>query len=379
MKKLVLLSLSILVLLGIIGCTKKNTDLHYKRKYTKEIKDARKDLSLFMIENMVPGANVAVSINGELVYSEGLGWASKDLDVPAKRSTKFRIGQVSTIINDAIYLKLVEEGKIDPDTSIQYYYPEFPTKPEGEITPKMLANEISGIRPSVGNEEMNMVNKSIEKGLEIFKDDPLDMPPGQFQINSCFNHNLLGVIMEKATGKKYTDLLNDYVTAPLNMDNTVIDNPFITIKGRADFYEPNIIAQVVNTKFTDLRVNTPSKGLLSNAEDLVKLGSAFLEGDFFSSETRKNLFEPLRLYNQNPSRMVNGWLVFKDNHGRVVYGLQGSVDGGSASVVIYPESKMVIAYACNLSSSLNETPVLLIANAFLGTREGKEQPSSKLK
>jgi len=371
--------MSILVLLGINGCKKTNTELFYKRKYVKEIKDARKDLGFFMVENMVPGANVAVSVNGELVYSEGLGWASKDLDVPAKRSTKFRIGEISTIINDAIYLKLVEEGKINPDTAIQYYYPEFPTKPEGKITLKMLENETSGIRPAAGNEELKMANNSIEKGLDVFKNDPLDMPPGQFQINSCFNHNLLGVIMEKATGTKYADLLKDYVTVPLHMDNTVIDNPYVTIKGRADFYEPNIIAQVVNSTFTDLRVNAPSKGLLSNAEDLIKLGNAFLEGDFFSVETRKNLFEPLRLNNQNTSRMVNGWLVFKDNHDRVVYGLEGSVLGGSAAVVIYPESKMVIAYSCNLSSVLNDSPVFLIANAFLGTREAKDQPRSKHK
>ena len=378
-KKLLLIALTVLIITGINGCKKSNTDIVYKRKYISEIKNARKHVSSYMVQNFIPGANVAVSINGEMVYSEGFGWVSKDLDVRAKRSNKFRIGELSALFTNALYLKLVDDGKINPDSAIQYYYHSFPVKKEGKITSKMLANNISGIRPPQGDEEMKLVNTSIEKGLDLFKNDPLDMSPGEFQIASCYNHNLLGVVLEKATGEKFSNLLKSYLTDTLHMDNTVIDNPFTTIKGRSDFYELNILSQIINSGFYDLRVNAPSKGLLSNAEDLVKLGNAFLEGDYFTEETRTSLFEPLHLYKNNTSRMVNGWLVFKDNFGRTVYGLEGSVAGGSAALVIYPEQKLVIGYACNLSSVLHETPVFLVANKFLSTSDTREQTPSKLK
>lgn len=378
-KRLLLIVLTIMVITMMNGCKKSNTDIVYKRKYISEIKKARKDVSSFMIESRVPGANIAVSIDGELIYSEGFGWASKDLDVRANRSTKFRIGELSTLFTNAVYLKLVDEGKIHPDSAIQKYYPSFPVKKDGKITPKMLANETSGIRPPFGDEEMGLVSTSIEKGLDLFKDDPLDMMPGAFQNTSCFNYNLLGVVLEKATGMKYADVLKNYMTDILEMNSTVVDNPFATIKGRSDFYDPNIIAQVVNTSFYDLRVNAPSKGLLSNSEDMVKLGNAFLEGDYFSDSIRQSMFEPLLLYKNNTSRMVNGWIVYKDNYGRIVYGLQASVAGGSAAILIYPETKLVIGYACNLSSVLHETPVFLVANDFIGTPNTKEQPVSKLK
>ena len=377
--KLSILALAVLVIFGMGGCKKPTTDIYYQRKYINEIKKARKDVSTFMIQDLIPGANVAVSINGELVYSEGIGWASKDLDVRAKRNTKFRIGEVSTLFTNAIYLKLVDEGKINPESSVQYYYPDFPVKEEGTLTLKMLANDISGIRPPFGGEEMGLINTSIEKGLDLFKNDALDFPPGQFQVQSCYNHNLLGVILEKITDQKFPELLKNYLTDTLHMENTVVDNPFSTIKGRSDFYERNVMSQIINCSFYDLRVNAPSKGLLSNAEDLVKLGNAFLEGDYFSETIRPSLFEPLRLYNNNTSRMVNGWQVFKDMYGRKLYGLDGSVVGGTAAVLIYPDQKLVIGYACNLTSALNNSPVFLVANAFLGTPDTNEQPISKLK
>ncbi len=377
-KKWFWLVIPVLVLSGLMSCTKSNTDIVYNRKYIDEIKEARKDLHFHLIQNMVPGANVAVSINNEIVYSEAMGWASKDLEVPAKRSTKFRVADISSLFTNAIYLKMTEEGIINPDSSVQHYFPGFPDK-IAKVTVKMLVNEISGIRPPYADEEMKLVNTSIEKGINLFKDDPLDMPPGEFQIHSSYNHNLLGVVLEKASGKNFATLLKEYVTDTLNLNTTISDNPFATIIGRSDFYESNVLQQVIHTTFYDLRPNAPSKGLLSSAEDLVRLGNAYLEGNFFSEETRQTLFEPLRLYNNNTSRMVNGWFVYRDTFGRTVYSIETSVVGGTAALLIYPEEKLVAAYACNLTSALDETPVFIIANNFVESPDKKEQPRSKLK
>lgn len=362
--------LLLFILFGLSNCKKATTDIYYNKKYIEEIKSARKKVGYHMAQNSIPGASIAVSVDGELVYSEGMGLASKDLEVPVTRDTKFRIGQLSSLFTNVLYQKLVEEGIINPDSSVQYYYPDFPEK-RGKVILSQLANETSGIRPPIGDEELEQMNTSIQAGLKLFKDDPLEMPPGQFQNPSCYNYNLLGAAMEKASGKRFHELLKEYVTDTLNFENTVIDNPFMTIKGRTDFYEPNIIAQVVNSSFYDLRMNAPSIGLLSNADDLVKLGNALLAGDYFTEETRQNLFKPVKLYNDNMSRMVNGWMVFKDNFGNTVYGQEGTVPGGAASVLIYPEHKLVVGFACNLSSSVHDTPAFMVANVFLGT-EGKE-------
>ncbi len=368
MKRYLQLILVVLFLSVLSGCKKSDTDILYKKKYVDQIKQARKDVAFHMAQNFIPGANVAVSIDGELVYSEGMGLASADLDVKATRKTRFRVGEVSSLFTNLLYHKLVEEGILVPDSSVQHYLPEFPEK-KYKLTLFDLANEISGLPPSRDNAELKQLNTSIQQGIDLFKDEPLDIPPGQMQETNCFNYNLLGAVMEKATGKKFRELLPEYLTDTLHLENTVIDNPFITIKGRSDFFEPNIISQVVNARFYDLRVTAPSKGLLSNAEDLVKLGNTLLNGNYLSEETMKDYFEPIKLYNDYPSGMVNGWLVFKDQEGRKAYGREGTVAGGKAAVVIIPEEKMVVGFACNVSSTVTDTPVFQVVNAFLSKNQ----------
>lgn len=356
---------------GLASCKKPQSDIEYSRKYVKEINAARKSILFHMTKNAIPGMNVAVSIDGELVYSEGLGLASKDLDVKATRKTKFRIGEISSLYTNVLYHRLVEDGILKPDSSVHFYYPDFPEK-DHPLKLSHLAHEISGLQPAYDKAEMKQINKSIQQGIDLIKYEPLEFPPGVLQNINCFNYNLLAAVMEKATGKKYRELLNEYLIDTLKLENTVIDHPFITVKGRSDFYETNIVTQVVNSTFYDLRVTAPSKGLLSNAEDLIKLGNAILSDDFLKEETRAHFFDPVPLFNDNPSRMANGWMLLKDINDEPYYGREGTVAGGTAAILIYPKNKMVIAYANNVTSNINDTPVFLIANAFLNKGEVEE-------
>ncbi len=51
-------------------------------------------MSYLMTAN-VPGGSFAVFKDGKLIYSEGLGYASQELEVAATRNTKFRIGKIT--------------------------------------------------------------------------------------------------------------------------------------------------------------------------------------------------------------------------------------------------------------------------------------------
>ena len=149
------------------------------------------------------------------------------------------------------------------------------------------------------------------------------------------------------------------------MQNTLIDNPFITIKGRTNFYDLNFISQVVNATFRDMRYRAPSQGLLSNAEDLVKLGNAMLYSDFISEEIKSKIFANVQLGTGIPAYISNGWVISEDRMGRKYYARTGDVTGGGASIIIYPDEKLVIAGAINLTSRAEDIPLFQIANIFL--------------
>ncbi|MFV0593745.1 MAG: serine hydrolase domain-containing protein [Draconibacterium sp.] len=356
--------LLVIIAFGFTNCQRSKPNIYYQKKYVKEIKQARKEAGFFISRNFIPGSSVAIFLKNELIYSEGFGLASTDLEVPVTRKTKFRIGDLSELYTSALYLKLLDEGLLNEDSAIQKYYPQFPEK-EDTITPKFLAYEIAGIRKPTAEEQLRKgMNTGLERSIDRFKNDPLIVQPGTYQIPSIFNYNLLGVVMEKASGKRFAKLFQEYITDTLHLENTCIDNPFISIKNRSDFFETNLISQVVFGQFYDLRQNAPSEGMLSNAEDLAKLGNDLLHSDYFSG-IRDKIFQNIVLENGQQAGMANAWTTYTDHEERLVYGRQGTVPGGGGSIIIYPEYELIIAFTCNLTASLDETPVFSMALPFL--------------
>ncbi len=371
MKKGIYFILLLVLVFGFTNCKKHTDKIVYNKKYIKEIKAARKNMMVYVARNYIPGASVAVAIDGEIVYSEAMGLASKDLDVEATRETKFRIGELSELFTSFIYMKMIEDGILHPDSSVQHYIPDFPEK-RYKITLKDLAYNCSGIH------EENNVNTenweyftSVKSGLGLFKNDSLLTPPGLYQSPSIYNYNLLGAVMEKATGKYFSKILKEYLTDTLKLTNTVTDNPFRIIKGRTDFFDYNIVSNIIPAKSRDLRYSVPSRGILSNAEDLVKLGNAVLFSDYLSEETKAELFKQIPLYNNIPSRLTNGWLQIESNNGDKLIVRGGKITGGSASILIHPKEKIVIAYTTNLNVEINDTPIFTILDSFFPEKEKK--------
>ncbi|TNF39429.1 MAG: class A beta-lactamase-related serine hydrolase [Bacteroidetes bacterium] len=329
----------------------------------------RKEASMYLMINNIPGGSFAIAKEGKIIYAEALGLASKDLEVPANRKTKFRIGEVSELFTSLMYQIMVEDGMLHPDSSVQHYLPGYPQSvfkdSRQKITISQLVNHSSGIRKS-SDDELNWakLNTTILTGLDLFKNDPLHGIPGWFENQSAFNYNLLGAVMEKVTGKNYPDLLKNYITDTLKLTNTTVDNPFRTITGRTDFYDYSMVSQVINATFRDLRFRAPSEGLLSNAEDLVKLGNAILYSDVIPEKIKMRLFEPVQLMGDFPPTMANGWFLLRNNQGELSYGRAGGVTGGGAVLLIIPDKKLVVAGTVNLTSS-DEIPVFKLIAPFL--------------
>lgn len=351
------------------GCAKKKTDILYDRKYIDQIKEVRKDAVNYLVMGNIPGGSFAISKDGKIIYSEGMGFASKDLEVPVTRTTKFRIGNVSECFTALIYQMMVEKGMLVPDSSVHFYYPDFPNK-QYKLTLDHLAYHTSGIRkPTVTETDWRTVETRLQEGIGLFKNDSLLYPPGMFQETSMFNYNLLGAVMEKSTGKTYSQLLKEFITDTLHLTNTTIDNPLLIIKGRSDFYDLNFVAQLVNATFRDLRFRAPSEGLLSNAEDLVKLGNAMLASPVISESVRESVLEPATLPGERKTVISKGWIAMTDKFGRKFYGRAGGVTGGSAALVVYPDDKLVIAATFNLTDKIGQFPIMEMAQKFLKTPE----------
>jgi serine beta-lactamase-like protein LACTB, mitochondrial len=304
-----------------------------------------------LLSRGVPGLAVAVAVDGRIVYAEGFGYADLEERVPAWPTTKFRIGSISKTFTAAALMQLVEQGKIDLDAPVQKYVPSFPQK-NGTITPRLLAGHLAGIRHYKGDEiVISQHYDSVVESLKIFEYDPLVSPPGTAFHYSSYGFNLLSAVIESASGEKFTSYLQEHVFTPLGLIDTTADQNRSIITQRSRFYDLQKDGADENAPYVDNSYKWASGGLLSTPEDLVRFGSALLHPGFLTGNSLQQLFTSQKTNSGQETGYGIGWFIHKSQSGQPIYEHSGGSVGGTSQLIIYPDTRVVVALTTNLSEA----------------------------
>src|SRR6266487_880069 len=185
----------------------------------------------------IPGFAIAVAVDGRIVWSEAFGFADVEAQRAATPATQFRIGSVSKPLTATAIAQLFELGKLDLDAPVQRYVPTFPVK-SAPITTRLVGGHLAGIRHYQGDEfTLNRRFATVTEGLSIFKDDSLLFPPGTRFSYSSYGFNLLGAVVEGASGEEFLAYMSRHVFKPLKMTATAPDKNDSLIPDRTQFYE----------------------------------------------------------------------------------------------------------------------------------------------
>lgn len=306
----------------------------------------------------IPGLSIAVAVNGKVVWSEGFGLADLENQVHVTPATRFRIASVSKLFTAAAMARAYDQGKLDLDTAVQQYVPDFPRK-EQEITARQLAGHLSGIRhyrrdPDETKDEFfnrKEYYKSVTDGLKVFQNDPLDFPPGTKYGYSSFGYTLLSAVIEGATGQDFVMYMQEQVFDPLNMRSSSADDNKKIISNRTRFYSLDANKKLINAPYIDRSYSWAGGGFLSNSEDLVRFGSAHLYDGFLLEKTRNQMFTSQRTSGDKETGVGFGWRIGKDKAGSTIYFHPGENVGGRSYLMIYPEKKVVVAMLANLTGA----------------------------
>ena len=289
MKKYLLIVLSFSFLWMSISCEKQPSD-KYKiirsSKYRKIINESKKDIGIQMYTNDMQGMAVAVYLKNKLVWSEGMGYANKELNVPVRPNTKFRIGRVSEFVTATLLAQMLETGELDLKTPIKQYYPELPADKDS-INLFHLVSHSAGIRAPTFEETENKGYMTIKKGLSVFINDSLIYRTGHYFFETDFGYDLIGAVMEQKTGSTYNQILKERLTDKLKMETTQIDSPVLIIENRSQCYDRNVVANTVRATTQDNRHRAPSVGILSSAVDIATLMNEYLHPTVLKEETVK--------------------------------------------------------------------------------------------
>lgn len=328
----------------------------------------------FFDENNTPGLSVSVGLQGQLIWSEGYGYADLEQRVPITAGlSKFRIGSVIKPMTADAVAQLYEAGKLDLDAPIQTYVPDFPVK-QAPITLRLLLNHQAGIRHYQGDEFMNHQHfESVSDGLSIFADDPLLSAPGDAFNYSSYGFNLISAAVETVSGENYLDYMNDHIFKPTGMKSTVPDYLFKIIPGRGRYYGESE-GEIWNMPEVDNSYKWASGGFVGTSDDLVRYGLAQLSNRLVSADTRKMFWTEQQTGSGDSTGYALGWRVSTDEKGQTWVGHGGGSVGGSTQFYIMPESGLVIAMISNLSGFDYGDVLIRLSEVFLqATQKNSEK------
>jgi CubicO group peptidase (beta-lactamase class C family) len=295
-----------------------------------------------------PGAAICVMRAGQVLWSRGFGLADLEQGVPVTAETRFRIGSVSKALTSVALGVLIQEGRLDLDSPVQDFVPYFPVK-RYPITVRQVAGHLAGIRHYLPGEFENREHyPTIAQGLAIFAADSLLFEPGTRFEYSSYGYNLLGAVIEGASGLSYLDFMAEAVLKPAGMTHTSPEHPDSIIPGRGRYYtRPDSTGPIVNAPFVDNTYKWPSGGYLSTAEDLARFGDRLLRGELVRPETVELLWTSMRTSGGTATDYGIGWTVERDSLGRRRVRHSGGSVGGTAHLIIYPADSLVVAVLVN--------------------------------
>lgn len=228
------------------------------------------------------GLSVAVARGDQMVIDRGAGTADLEWNEPADATTIFRIGSVTKQFTAAAIMKLVEQGKVHLDDSLAKYLPDFDT--EGHtVTIRELLDHTSGIpnytaQPGFWAKPARL-DLSDQEVLDLVKSVPFDFEPGTSWRYSNTNYFLLGMIVEKVSGRAYADFMRETFFEPLGLSHTLYGSETAIVPHRAQgyAYDP-VTMQPRNDAAISMRVPGGAGGLVSTAGDLVRWQIALTNG-----------------------------------------------------------------------------------------------------
>ncbi len=326
-------------------------------KYESAIENAREQIQV-LIDNGAPGVSIAVGVDQQLVWAEGFGYANIENRTPVTPLTKFRVGSIAKPMTSIAMALLYEQGLLDLDVPIQEYVSYFPVKEKGAVTLRLLASHRAGIRHYLPDGSDNLITKHYDDakdGLEVFMDDPLIAVPGDRYSYTSHGYNLLGVILQEASGQDFVSLMREQVFSPLRLTATVADHTDYIIENRAAPYTRREDGRLRNAPYVDNSYKWPSGGFLSTPSDLVKFGFGVFNGSIIKNETLELLLSPPILPNGEiaDQNYGLGWMQFGE-----WYGHTGGSVGGNTLFMVHPEHDVVVAVVCNLTGCLGANPQL---------------------
>ena len=294
---------------------------------------------------------------GKPIFKKAYGMADRESNIPNQVNTKFCIGSMGKMFTAVAIAQLVEQGKLSYDDLIGKYLGEDWILPEvGEkVKISHLLSHTSGIAEYLDSEFYKFeagTYRTLEDRKPIVKEKSLTFEPGTRWTYCNTGFILLAAIIEKVTGRNYSDYIKEHIFDPAGMDNTFDSYRSKTLSNLAlgyDKVQEEGKAIWRKTGFFGKNDGTPSGGGYSTVDDLLKFAEALKSDRLISSESKElPMSAKPRLSSMNYGY---GFWIESSRFGRVV-GHGGVAPGVSANFRMFLDRGYTLITLSNYSEAM---------------------------
>ena len=307
-----------------------------------------------MARQRVPGVAVAVVSRGNVLMARGYGLANVEHQVPVGLDTIFQSGSVGKQFTSAAVMLLVEQGKVGLEDPLTKFFPDAPSSWR-TITVRHLLTHTSGIPEWEGQlngpAPLDLRRDYTEEDLARFAYGlTLEFPPGARWNYSNTGYVLLGILIHKASGQFYGDLLRDRVFEPLGMKTARIISDADIVPNRASGYRLDKGA-MKNQAWVSPTWNTTADGsLYLSLRDLIAWDKGLRARALLKPESWDQVYAPVTLNSGRRYPYGFGWSVDTLNGALRVHH-DGAWQGFKSYISRYLGEDLTIIVLANLADA----------------------------
>jgi D-alanyl-D-alanine carboxypeptidase len=304
-----------------------------------------------------PALQAAVVFPDGSIWTGQSGVAIRSPSTAVARETLFSVGSISKTFVAALTLRLVERGTIGLDDLLSMYVPDYPNA--GHITVRQLLSHTSGLRdlftsPGMAADILADPDRVWTAQEVLARIGKPYFSPGKGWRYSNTNYVLMGLVIEKATGRTVAEQVREEFLEPLGLNHTFLQSEEkpagmlshgYSTKGKANTRAIDSATDMIPYN-SEVTACGPAGAYASTADDLARWGSALYSGAVISHSSLAAMAD-VSISTQFKARPYGLGFEKWGLSGKWTWGHLGALDGYAASLKYLPDLHVTIVVLAN--------------------------------
>jgi D-alanyl-D-alanine carboxypeptidase len=290
-----------------------------------------------------------------VLFSGAYGMADREKKIANTIDTRFRVGSMNKMFTATAILQLMQAGKLRLTDTVGKWIPDYPNKAiAGKVTIHHLLTHTGGTGDIFGPEYVANVRnmKTHDDWIRLYGKREPQFEPGARHVYSNFGMVILGVVIERVSGRNYYDYIDEHIYRPAGMLHSGMPPESIPVNVRSLPYTRSTASAgwMLSTAPDPGNRGMAAGGGFSTVGDFLKFAAALMSHKLLNAENTRLLITG-KVETGRGGKYAYGFVDFRAN-GSGSVGHSGGAPGMNGDLRIYPDTGYVFVVLSNLDPPL---------------------------